>query len=99
MLCCFQPSWVDPQTAYEQQAASDAVFGYPGQRRTYLKTAGNALAEAPLGVGAGALSPHTNDYPASPHSNNYPASPKQQQQDNSNGKESSSTGELISGTW
>ncbi len=63
MLCCLPPSWVDAKAAYNEQAYSNEVTEYPGNRRNYVKTAGNALAEAP--------SPLSTHYPSSPQQPAY----------------------------
>jgi hypothetical protein len=47
MFCCLQSAYTDPQSAYNNQASSDVVSGYPGQRRELVKTGGNALSVAP----------------------------------------------------
>ena len=57
MLCCFSTPWTDAKSAYSEQTYTNEISGYPGHRRNFVKTAGNALAEA--------QSPVTISYPIS----------------------------------
>lgn len=70
MLCCLPPCWVDAKSAYSEQTYTNEISGYPGHRRNFVRTAGNALAEAP--------SPVSSIYPPSPK---QPAYDSNQQSD------------------